>query len=98
MTWGFKQLQLFALLFENNTHRTSLYDRYFWSTEEIKYSNVMVNEINFFDHPIRNDIKTYGNIRKITTGKGEDYPTAYLIDYPFFKNNYKTIVIELNKQ
>ena len=58
----------------------------------------MVNEINFLDHPIRNDIKTYGNIRKVTTGKGDDYPATYLIDYPFFKNNYKTIVIELNKQ
>ena len=58
----------------------------------------MVNEINFLDHPIRNDIKTYGNIRKVTTRKGDDCPATYLIDYPFFKNNYKTIVIELNKQ
>ena len=49
----------------------------------------MVNEINFLDHPIRNDIKTYGNIRKVTTGKGDDYPATYLIDYPFFKKQFQ---------
>ena len=35
--------------------------------------------------------KTYENIKKIATGKGDDYTTGYLIDYSFFKENYNLI-------
>ena len=33
-------------------------------------------EKNFFDQPIKNDKITYGNIRKIATGQGDDYRTV----------------------
>ena len=36
--------------------------------------------------------KTYENIRKIATGKGDDYTT------PYFKENYKMIAIDLSRQ
>ena len=42
---------------------------------EIKGCNVMVNGRNFFDQPIKNDLKTYENIRKIAAGQGKDYAT-----------------------
>ena len=42
--------------------------------------------------------KTYENIRKIATGKGDDYTTGCLLDYPYFKDNYKMIAIDLSKQ
>ena len=42
--------------------------------------------------------KTYENIRKIATGKGDDYTTGCLLDYPYFKENYKMIAIDLNKR
>ena len=35
---------------------------------------------NVFDQPIKNDIRTYENIRKIATGQGDDYTTASLLD------------------
>ena len=37
-------------------------------TVEIKDYNVMIFRRNFFDQPIKNDLKTYDNIRKIATG------------------------------
>ena len=40
----------------------------------------------FFDQPVKNDQRTYHNIRKITTGQGDDYTTACLLDYVYFKN------------
>ena len=46
---------------------------------------------------MNNDIKTYENIRKIATGQGDDYPTGCLLDYPYFKENFKIIAIDLNK-
>ena len=42
--------------------------------------------------------KTYENIRKIATGKGDDYKTGCLLDYPYFKENYKIIAIGLRRQ
>ena len=42
--------------------------------------------------------KTYENIRKIATGKGDDYTTGCLLDYTYFKENYKMIAIDLGRQ
>ena len=42
--------------------------------------------------------KTYENIIKITTGQGDDYTTGCLLDYPYFKNHYKMIAIDLSKE
>ena len=55
-------------------------------------------EKNFFDQPINNMIKTYENIRKITTGQGDYYTTGCLLDYTYFKKYYKMIAIDLSKQ
>ena len=58
----------------------------------------MTDGRNFFDQPVNNMNKTYENIRKIPTGKGDDYTTGCLLDYPYFKDNYKMIAIDLSKQ
>ena len=31
-------------------------------------------------------------------GKGEDYTTESLLDYNYFKNHYKLVVVDLSKQ
>ena len=58
----------------------------------------MIDRKNFFDQPITNNLKTYDNIRKIATGQGHDYTTGYLLDYTYFKNCYKMIVVDLSKR
>ena len=52
---------------------------------------------NFFDQSINSDLKTYENIRKIATGQGDDYTTGCLLDYSYFKENYRMIAIDLSK-
>ena len=42
--------------------------------------------------------KTYENIKKFATGKREDYTTSCLLDYLYFKENYKVIAMDLSKQ
>ena len=42
--------------------------------------------------------KTCENIRKIATGKSDNYTTGCLLDYPYFKKNYKMIAIDLRRQ
>ena len=58
----------------------------------------MIDGKNFFDKPIKNDLISYDNIRKITAGQGDDYLTGYLLDYIYFKEYYKLIAIDLSKQ
>ena len=41
----------------------------------------MIGRRNFFDQPIKNDLKTYDNIKKIATGQGDDYTIGILLDY-----------------
>ena len=58
----------------------------------------MIDGKNDFNQPINNDFETYENIRKVATGKGDDYTIGCLLDCLYFKENYKMIAIELSKQ
>ena len=55
-------------------------------------------EKNFLDQPVKYNKITYENIRKNAIGRGDDYTTGCLLDYAYFKDNYKMIVIDLSKQ
>ena len=37
-------------------------------------------------------------MRKMETGKGDDYTTGWLLDYQYFKDNYQLIAVDLSKQ
>ena len=89
--------RLFVLSFENENGRTS-HSTYYLPKAEIKDYNVMIDGRNFFDQPINSMTKTYENIRKIATSQGDDYTTGCLLDYSYFKENYKLIAIDLSKQ
>ena len=51
-----------------------------------------------FDQPVKNDLRTYDNIRKTATGQGDDYIIGCLLDYPYFEKCFKLIAIDLSKQ
>ena len=53
---------------------------------------------NFYDQPINDLIKQYDEVRKVSTGQGDDYTTGCLLDYAYFKHNYRLIAVDLNKQ
>ena len=89
--------RLFVLAFENDTQRIS-HSGYYLPDVEIKKYNVMINGENVFDEPIKYNKVTYENIIKNATGQGDDYTTGCLLDYPYFKDSYKMIAIDLSKQ
>ena len=89
--------RLFVLSFKDNDGRESD-KQYYLQAVKIKDYYVIIVGRNFFDQPIKNDLKTYDNIRKITTGQGDDYTTGCLLDYTYFKKYYKLIAIYLSKQ
>ena len=89
--------RLFVLAFENDTQRTS-HSGYYLRNVEIKDYNIVINGENFFDQPVKNNKVTYENTRKIATDQGDDYITGCLLDYPYFKDSYKMIAVDLSKQ
>ena len=58
----------------------------------------MINGENVFDQPVKDNKVTYENIRKNATGQGDDYTAGCLLDYPYFKDSYKTIAVDLSNQ
>ena len=76
--------RFFALSFQNEAQRKS-YKRYYLPTRETKSYNVMIDEQNFFDQPVRNNLTTYDNIQRNATGQRDDYTTGCLLDYDYLK-------------
>ena len=55
--------------------------------------NVFINGKNFYGQAIDSNIKRYEEIRKLTTGQGEDYTTECLLDYDYIKSHYRLIAV-----
>ena len=55
-------------------------------------------EKNLYDRAIDFDIKQQKEIRKLTTGQGEDYTAGYLLDYDYIINHYRLKEIDLGRQ
>ena len=87
----------FVLALENDAQKTSN-ERYSLRNVETKDYNVMINGKNIFGQSVKNNKITYNSIRKTATGQGDDYTTGCLLDYPYFKESYKKIPIDLSKQ
>ena len=58
----------------------------------------MIDSKNFFDQPVKNDMRNYDYIRNIVTGQSDDYSMGCLLDYVYLKNYYKMVAIDLSKQ
>ena len=54
----------------------------------------MIDGNFFFDQPVKNNLRTYDNIQKITIGQGGDYTTGCLLHCNYFI----MIAINLSKQ
>ena len=53
---------------------------------------------NFYDQPINYSIKQYDEIRKASTGQGDDYTTGCLLDFVYFEKKFRLIAVDLSKQ
>ena len=55
-------------------------------------------EKTFSDQPVKNGQRTYDNIQKITASQRDDYTIGCLLNHLYFRNYYKIIATDLNKQ
>ena len=81
--------RLFVLSFENDEDR-KVHTRFYLPKVEIK-DYVMIGGENFFDQPVKSDMRTNDNIRKTGTGQGDDYTNGCILDYKYFNNYYEKI-------
>ena len=92
--------RLFVLGFDrgDNDPKRDRYRRYYLPRVDITKYNVLIDGRNFYDQPINDKIRQYDEIRKVATGKGDNYATGCLLDYKYFKDFYKLVAIDLSKQ
>ena len=62
---------------------------------QIKDFNVLINGKSFFDLPVKNQ-EAYEKI--IEMSNNNDYTTGNLLDFAYYKENYRLIAIDLSKQ
>ena len=95
--------RLFVLSFqriagENNTtkdYRDS-FSHYYVPNVRIKDFNVLIDGKSFFELPVKNEEEAYKKI--IEMSNNNDYTTGNLLDFGYFKENYKLIATDLSKE
>ena len=94
--------RLFVLSFERieenhvkKDYRDS-FSHYYVPKVEIKDFDVLIDGKSFFDLPVKNEEEAYEKI--IEMSNNNDYTTGNLLDFAYFKENYKLIAIDLSKQ
>ena len=70
----------FVLAYEGDANRVTAdsYRRYFLPRVKIEHYNIEIDGRNFYDQPINDLIKQYDEVRKVSTGQGDDYTTGCL--------------------
>ena len=58
----------------------------------------MTDGNNFFDQPVKDNLRTHNNIQKVATDQRDDYTTGCLLDYNYVNKYCKMIAIDLSKQ
>ena len=59
--------------------------KYFLPGVQTKNYNIEIDGKNFYDQPIKGQIKKYIEIKQTAIGQGYGYTTGCLLDYKYFK-------------
>ena len=94
--------RLFVLSYDNTAGNNQVsvdsFKKNFLPRIKIKKYNIEIDRRNFYDQPIINSIKQYEEVRKISTGQGDDYATGYLLDFAYFLKKCRLIAADLSKK
>ena len=94
--------RLFVLVYDNNAGddlvTTNSHRRNFLPRIKTENYYIKIDGRNFYDQPINDLIKQYDEVRKISTGQGDDYTSDCLLNFVCFKRNCRLITADLSKQ
>ena len=90
--------RLFLLSFQRNAEgdRRGSFYHYYVTNVEIKDFNVLIDGKSFFDLPVKSEEEAYEKI--IEMSRNNDCTTSNLLDFDYFKENYRLIKIDVSKQ
>ena len=87
--------RLFVLAYRNADDRQS-FSQFYLPKVLVKYFNIIIDKLAFFDLPIKTEKEAYEKI--IDISRNNEYTTGNLLDYDYFKKHHKLIAIDLSKQ
>ena len=94
--------RLFVLAYDNtsgdNQASIDSFKKILSSDSKTENYNIEIDGRNFYKQPINDSVKQYDEVRKISTGQGDDYRTGCLLDFAYFEKNYRLIANDLSKQ
>ena len=94
--------RLFVLAYNNtagdNQVSVDSFKKYFLPRVKIENYNIEIDVRNFYDQSTNDSIKQYDEVRKISTGQGDDYTTGCLLDFAYLKKTNRLIAAHLSKQ
>ena len=88
----------FEIIKENNIKKyyRDSFSHYYVPKVQIKDFNVLIDGKSFFDLSVKNEEGAYEKI--IDMSNNNDYMTGNLLDFAYYKENYKLIATDLSKQ
>ena len=88
---------LFVLSFarDNAGDNRDSSSHYYVPNVKIKDFNILIDGKSFFDLPVKNEEEDYEKI--IDMSNNNDSTTGNLLDFAYFKENYRLIAIDLSK-
>ena len=90
--------RLFVLAYDNTAGNNQVsvdsFKKYFLPRVKIENYNIEIDG-NIF---INDSIKQYDEIRRTSTGRGDDYTTGCLLDFAYFEKNYRLVAADLSKK
>ena len=95
----------FVLAYKGGANRVTAdsHRRYFLPRGEVKNYNIEFDGRNCYDQLINNQktddlIKQYDELREPSTGQGDDYTSGCLLDFDYFKTNYRLLDAGMSNQ
>ena len=84
--------RLFVLAYGQVNDDRKSFSRFYLPNVMVKYYNVIIDKLAFFDLPTKTEEETYEKI--IDISRNNKYTTGNLLDYDYFKKYYKLIAID----
>ena len=94
--------RLFVLAYNNTAGNIQIsidsFKKYFLLRVKIENYNTEIDGRNFYDQPINDSINQYDEVRKVSTGQGDDYTTGSLLNFAYFEKKSRLMAADLIKQ
>ena len=92
----FTNANVFFVLAYQNAGDRQPFSQFYLPRVMVRYFNVIIDTLAFFDLPIKTKEEAYEKI--IDISRDNEYTTGNLLDYDYFRKYYKLIAIDLSKQ